>query len=191
VDGGEGHGGRYPTDEKPKEAAVYSKVKIFGHPIHPALISFPVAFYTATLVAYVIYAASSHHFWLRVAIAANVAGVVMAVVAAIPGFVDWAFGIPSGTRAKGHGLRHLILNVSALVLFAIVMFTYVGRWNGANPSAVLAIVLAAVGVVLTIGAGMFGWTLIQDDHVGVRLSPEQAELERRASTTTPGLRRAS
>ena len=34
---------------------MYSKVKIAGHPIHPMLVAFPVAFYTATLVCYLVY----------------------------------------------------------------------------------------------------------------------------------------
>jgi uncharacterized membrane protein len=170
---------------------MYSKIKIFGHPIHPMLVSYPIAFYAATLVSYLIYAVTGHHFWLRVAIASNVAGVAMAILAAIPGFLDWALGIPSRTTAKGHGLRHMALNVSALVLFAITLFTYVGDWNGANPSAALAIVLSVLGVVLTMGAGFFGWTLIQEDHVGVRLSPQQAEFEDAALKDAGGLRRAS
>jgi uncharacterized membrane protein len=153
---------------------MYSKVKLFGHPIHPMIVAYPIAFYTSTLVAFIIYAASNHLFWLKVGIAANVAGVVMAAVAAVPGFIDWAVGIPRGTRAKTHGLRHLILNVTALVVFIANMLAYLGDWNSAvNVSATLGIVLSAVGVALTVAAGFHGWMLIQDDHVGVRLTAEQ------------------
>jgi uncharacterized membrane protein len=170
---------------------VYSKVKIFGHPIHPMLVSFPIALYTSTLVGFVIYAATGDHFWLKLTIAANLASVVMAVLAALPGFVDWAFGIPSGTRPKAHGLRHLLLNVSALILFAIDLFYYVGHWSGArNVSAVLGVVLAAIGVLLTIAAGFFGWTMIQDDHVGVRLTREQEQIDTADIEARPALRRA-
>jgi uncharacterized membrane protein len=153
---------------------MYSKVKIFGHPMHPMVVAYPIAFYTSTLVAFVVYAASGDPFWLKLAIAANIAGVVMAVVAAIPGFLDWALGIPSGTRAKTHGLRHLILNVSALILFAINMLAYAGEWESpTGVSVTLGITLSAVGVLLTVAAGFHGWMLIQDDHVGVRLTAEQ------------------
>ena len=170
---------------------MYSKVKIFGHPVHPMLVSFPVALYTSTLVGFIIYAATGNHFWLKLTIAANVAAVVMAVLAALPGFVDWAFGIPSGTPPKAHGLRHLLLNVGALILFAIDLFYYVGYWSGRqNESAVLGIVLAAIGVLLTIAAGFFGWTLIQDDHVGVRLTREQEQIDTAATEGRPALRRA-
>jgi hypothetical protein len=34
-------------------------------------------------------------------------------------------------------------------------------------------------VLLTVGAGYYGWTMIQNDHVGVQLSAEQEGFERR------------
>ncbi len=156
---------------------MYSKIKLLGHPMHPMLVSFPIAMYTSTLVAYIIYAIVGDIFWFHLAVVANVAGVVMALITAIPGFLDWALGIPKGIRAKSHGLMHMLLNVSALVIFAINLLFYVGQWNQPNPNPALGIVLALVGELITIGAGYLGWTLVQTDHVGVELKPEQARYE--------------
>lgn len=78
---------------------MYSKIKIFGHPIHPMLVAYPIAFYTATLVCYIVYNSNQNVFWFKVAYAANLAGIIMAVVAALPGFIDWLY-IPSNTAAK-------------------------------------------------------------------------------------------
>lgn len=157
---------------------MYSKVKIFGHPIHPMLIAYPIALYTATLVAFIIAAARGGDvFWFRVAVVANIAGVIMAAVAALPGFIDWALGIPAESPAKGHGLRHMLLNVTALVLFLINAIVHAGQWSSSQRDTGWGIVLALVGVLCTVGAGFFGWTMIQDDHVGVALSPEQERLE--------------
>ena len=39
---------------------MYSKIKIFGHPIHPMLVAYPIAFYTSTLVGFIIYGATSN-----------------------------------------------------------------------------------------------------------------------------------
>src|SRR6185436_4006263 len=75
---------------------MYSKAKVLGHPVHPMLVSFPIAFYTATLIAYGVYAATDNRFWFQLGVVANFAGVVTALAAAIPGFIDWAFGIPAG-----------------------------------------------------------------------------------------------
>jgi uncharacterized membrane protein len=148
---------------------MFSKVKVLGHPIHPMLVAYPIALYTATLVAYIIYAAHNDAFYFRAAVAANIAGAVMAAVAALPGFVDWAFGIPAQSPAKRHGLIHMLLNVSALVVFIINAIIHTGSWI--HPSGTASgIILSAVGVLLTVGAGFYGWTMIQTDHVGVDLT---------------------
>lgn len=155
-----------------------SKLTVLGHPVHPMLIGYPVAFYTATLVGFCIYAVDGSLFWLQLTIALNVAGVVMALVAAIPGFVDWGIGIPNRTPAKRTGLLHMVLNLAALGLFIASFFTYFTYWDGpAGVTEVPGIVLSAVGVVLTVAAGFQGWILIQNHHVGVRPAPQPAAFE--------------
>ena len=164
---------------------MYSKLKLFGHPIHPMLVAYPIAMYTFTFVFLLVYAVVSDPFWFRVALVLNVVGVLMALVTAIPGFLDWLLGIPGGTPAKSAGLTHMILNVTALVLFAVAALSNLGQWTAAKPDAGLSLVLALVGVLVTVGAGFFGWTLIQNHHVGVELTPEQQRYEPSAPEAAP------
>ena len=156
---------------------MYSKVKIYGHPVHPMLVGFPVAFYTGTLVAFIAYAASMNPFWYRVGCVANWAGVAMAAVAALPGFVDWAIGIPKHSAAKRTGLIHMALNVVTLLVFLVNGLVIMNHWDEALPPSGAGIVLSAIGVLLTLPAGFLGWSLVQDHHVGVQLTPEQERLE--------------
>jgi uncharacterized membrane protein len=165
---------------------VYSRIKIAGHPIHPMLVGYPVAGYAGTLLAFLIYGATGHLFWLKVAIALNVAGVCAAAVAAIPGLVDWAVGIPRDSAAKKVGLIHAGFNVAALGLFVTVLASYGADWSGPGGSATLGIVLSAVGVGATVTAGFFGWMLVQDYHVGVQLAPEQEFAEAIVQRSQPG-----
>jgi hypothetical protein len=67
----------------------------------------------------------------------------------------------------------MLLNVIALVLFIINAAVYASQWYAGHPDRGWGIALSLVGVLCTVGAGFFGWTLIQTDHVGVELSPEQ------------------
>jgi len=157
---------------------MYSHIKLFGHPIHPMLVGFPVTLYTATLVAYLIYASSQDPFWFRVGLAANIAGVGMALVTAIPGFLDWLTGIPSGHPAKSTGLTHMLLNVSALIVFAINAWLHRGYWNTAAPSPTLGIGLAIVGLLITVGAGWLGGNLVQKHHVGVEGAESETVADR-------------
>jgi uncharacterized membrane protein len=145
---------------------MYSKVKIAGHPVHPMLIAYPVAFYTATLVLFIVYNSNKDSFYFKVAVLANAAGVIMAAVAAIPGFIDWLF-IPSQSKARNTGLSHMICNVLALVLFGINLWVQLPKYNDANPAIGPAILLTVAGFILTLAAGFLGWTLVQKHHVGI------------------------
>ncbi|MCW3127930.1 MAG: hypothetical protein JWO03_3588 [Bacteroidetes bacterium] len=155
---------------------MYSKVKILGHPIHPMIVAFPVAFYTGTLVTNIIYACTLNSFWFKAALACNIAGVAAALLAAVPGFIDW-LAIPSSKGAKKTGLYHMAANVSALVLFTINIFIQYNRMDDVQPEATASIIICAAGFVLTIVAGFLGWTLVQNHHVGVSLTQAQENLE--------------
>ena len=66
-----------------------SKASYKGHPIHPAPITFPFAFlYAAFLFDVAGWVAGRPSWWITGAHLA-IAGVVMALVAAVPGFIDY------------------------------------------------------------------------------------------------------
>ena len=166
----------------------YSKVRIAGHPVHPMLIAFPVAFYTATFLGFAAFAATTDLFWWRLGLWSNAAGVITALIAAIPGFIDWAAGIPKGHPAKATGRTHMILNLVALALFTINLIVQTDKWvdlartamatgDIVTPNPTAALVLSLLGVAFTIAAGFFGWKMVQTHHVGVELSDEQRRLE--------------
>lgn len=146
--------------------AMYSKVKIAGHPVHPMLVGYPVAFYTAALVCYIVYSSGGDPFWFKVAVTANIAGVVMALLAAVVGFIDW-LNIPAGSKPKKVGRSHMICNVLALVCFAVNAWLQCPKWDDAAPELGPAIILSAVGFAFTLIAGFLGWALVQKHHVGV------------------------
>ena len=153
---------------------MYTKARIAGHPIHPALIAFPVALYTSTVVALLVFLGTHDGFWYRVAMWTDIAGVVMAAVAAIPGAID-LFSLPERSRARTTGLRHAGFNVLALVLFAIAGVILYRNFQGiANATGTFhldigaPLALTIVGLCSTMVAGTLGWALVQTHHVGVR-----------------------
>jgi uncharacterized membrane protein len=143
-----------------------TKARIAGHPIHPMLIAFPVAFYTATAVALIVFGAIKDPFWFRLAFWTNLAGVVMAAVAAIPGAID-LFTLPNQTRARRTGYIHAAANVVALALFVISVILIWDHWRDGTLAYAAPLVLSLCGVAVTVGAGALGWTLVQTHHVGV------------------------
>jgi uncharacterized membrane protein len=157
---------------------MYSRAKLFGHPIHPMLVSYPIAFYTASAVAWIIFVLHGGYEWVDIAIVATAGGVIMAVVAAIPGFIDWSTGIPTGSAAKRHGAIHMTLNLVALVLMVINAALHLDRWiSTIHPRSLSGFILSAMAVLCTVGAGYFGWTMVQSDGVGVELKGQNGRTE--------------
>jgi len=157
---------------------MYTKARIAGHPIHPMLIAFPVALYVATVVALLVHIGTHDPFWFRAALWTNIAGVVMAAIAAIPGTIDLFTTVPAESRARVTGLRHAAFNVLALVLFVIsAVMLYRSAGTQLTPAAgtyradvTAPLVLSILGVLSTVTAGWLGWTLVQTHHVGVHPS---------------------
>ena len=154
-----------------------SKVTIAGHPVHSMVVSFPIAFYTATLACVIAYQVSSDALWFRMGYVANIAGISFAVLAAILGIIDWSLAIPSQNPAKETGRTHMMFNVMALILFSANAWLQSGEWNEIQPKATSAIYLTAFGLFCTITAGFYGWNLVQKHHVGIDMTAEQEKLE--------------
>lgn len=172
-----------PLQHRPSEVLVahaqYSKVTVGGHPVHPMIVGFPIAFYTAGVVSLIVYAAGSTTFWLQAAVYLLFAGVVMAGLAAVAGMVDLFAGIPRDTPARKTGIAHMGLNLLSVVLFAgAAVMTWYRMRTEVAPGVALPIVLGVIALGATIGAGSLGWKLVQTHHVGIDESVhEEPELD--------------
>jgi uncharacterized membrane protein len=143
---------------------MYVKIKLFGYAFHPMLVAYPVVLYTATLVAFVIYLFQGELFWFRLGHVANKAGVMMALVTLVPGLLSWGMDMSHGTRVKSADLWYMLLNLGALVLFSITALLNAGEWNTSRPDLTLPLLLALAGVGMTIAAGFYGWTFVQNQQ---------------------------
>jgi uncharacterized membrane protein len=147
---------------------MYSKVNIAGHPVHSMLVSFPIAFYTATVVALVIYGGTGNPFWYHAAFWACLGGVVMAVTAGTVGFIDM-MALPERSPARDTGLKHMAFNLLALGLFAIDAIVLGVDWYSTGPLHFgWPLVLGLLGLASLAVAGSLGWRLVQTHHVGVK-----------------------
>lgn len=140
-----------------------SKVKAFGHPIHPMLIVFPLGLLATSLIFDIVHWITSNGFFSVVAFWMIAAGVIGGLLAAVFGLIDW-LAVPGGTRAKAVGLWHGGGNVVVVVLFIV---SWLIRLNAqANPS-VIAYVLSVVAVLLALITGWLGGELVDRMGVGV------------------------
>jgi uncharacterized membrane protein len=140
-----------------------SRAKLFGHPIHPMLIPFPLGLLATSLVFDVIHRLTGNEPWAEVAYWMIVAGIIGGLAAAPFGWIDW-FAIPEGTRAKSIGLWHGVGNVVVLALFVVSWFL---RRDAPAEPGILAFVLSLAGVALAVVTGWLGGELVDRLGVGV------------------------
>ncbi len=141
-----------------------SKAHFRGHPIHPALVHFPIAFLVGAFGFDLIgQLAGSPGLWATGFYLA-LAGVVTAVVAAVPGFVDYFATVPPQSSAKRRATWHMVLNLAAVGLFLAAL----GLRGGPEgvPDAAVMVAEGSATVLLAI-AGFMGGVLVTRNQVGV------------------------
>jgi uncharacterized membrane protein len=92
----------------------HSTARIAGHPIHPMLIPFPIAFFVAVLACDLAFWQTANVFWASVAMLLLSAGIIMAALAAIAGLTD-LIGEPR-IRALSAVWRHAGGNVLIVLI---------------------------------------------------------------------------
>ena len=140
-----------------------STASIAGHPLHPMVIPFPIAFLVTTLVADLAYWKTGNAMWATGATWLVGAGVVMALVAALFGFTDLLGS--SQIRALREVWRHMIGNLLAVAVSA-------GNWwvhysQGAAGIVPTGLVLSLIVVLILLYTGWQGWEMVYRRHVGV------------------------
>lgn len=121
---------------------------IARHPIHPMLVPFPIGLWIFSFLcdlAFVLGAGASH--WATLSYYSMIAGVLGALVAAIPGVIDM---ISLKGAPKKIALAHMAINVTLVVLYAVNIGTRVGG----SPTGGIPLTLSVIGVLLL---GVSGW----------------------------------
>ena len=149
-----------------------TNARISTHPIHPMLVVLPLGLWIVALVFDIVYAVTGNQLWRTVAFWNIGAGIIGALLAAIPGFVDY---LDLEGRARRLGTYHMILNLLAVALYAVNFFIRM-RVDGESwwPLA-----LSVIGVI---GIGVSGWLggeMVYVERVGVKEEARRTEERRR------------
>jgi uncharacterized membrane protein len=141
------------------------KATIMGHPIHPMLIPFPIAFFTGALISDIISHWGDPVFWPRMSVTLIGMGLVGALAAALFGFIDYLTA-PMSTEAKTTATSHMVLNLLVVAIFAIAFYVRLD-----NTTAVAGYVLTVIGVLVLGASGYLGGQLAYHFGVGVEDRP--------------------
>jgi nitrite reductase/ring-hydroxylating ferredoxin subunit/uncharacterized membrane protein len=141
-----------------------SKAVLLGHPAHPMLIPFPFAFLTGAFLFDALGWLRDVPSWWTTGGYLRAAGIATAVVAALPGLIDYLYTVPPDSSAKTRATKHMLANLSAVAMFAIAWWI---RGESTTRPGLAVLGLEAIGLaVLTAGAYM-GGTLVTRNLIGV------------------------
>lgn len=133
-----------------RDTGIVSTVAIAGHPLHPLIVTFPIAFLVAAPAADIGYWLTGDAFWARSAVWLLGAGIVSGIVAAVTGMSD--FLRIERVRKRTAGWAHMVLNIASLVLSLINFFIRLNNPEGA---------ILPWGIILSVAVasllGLSGW----------------------------------
>jgi len=135
-----------------------------SHPIHPMLIPFPFAFLSGSALVGLWARATNRREWFRTTNHMNQLGLGSAVVAAVPGLIDYFFSVPPRSSARDRATKHMIANLSAVGLFAAARL---GRRDPDARPPVWTVAADLCGAALLGAGGWMGGTLVYRNQIGV------------------------
>jgi uncharacterized membrane protein len=147
--------------------------RIGKHPIHPMLVVLPLGLWIAALAFDIVYAAGGGPVWRTLAFWNIAAGIIGALLAAVPGFVDY---LDLEGRARRIATYHMVLNLAAVAIFALNWYVR----TRVTPDSQWPLVLSVIGVVGIIISGWLGGELVYRERVGVE-EPARNERYRRVA----------
>ncbi len=141
-----------------------SPASIAKHPIHPMLVVFPLGLLNFSLAADMVHAVKGDPKWKETAKASMEGGILGALAAAIPGFIDYL-------TLKGHEKKlataHMGLNLAGVVLYSYNLWRRMK-----DPSDKMAVYLSAIGAAGLFASGWLGGELV---HVhGIAVEPQES-----------------
>ncbi|MDP2342811.1 MAG: DUF2231 domain-containing protein [Deltaproteobacteria bacterium] len=138
-------------------------IDLIGHRVHQMLVAFPLGLLAGATIFDVVGLVRGAGSWSLISYWLIAAGVVVALIAAIFGAIDWG-GIPAGSRAKRVATVHGVNMVIVVVLFSLSWFA---RREPLDSPGALALTASFTATALALFGGWLGAELVNRMGVGV------------------------
>ena len=149
--------------EQPLATGTGTVVAISRHPLHPALVTFPIALLVCAVGSDVAFVLLDDQFWARMSLWLLGVGTLMGSVAGATGTVELL--AVAGIRNRAAAWSHFVMAVMLLSVGFVNWF-----WRLPDPAGAvfpLGIFLSFLGALLVGLAGWLGGKLVFEDQVGV------------------------
>lgn len=139
-----------------------SQMTVLGHPIHPMLVTFPIAFFSGVLATDGAFCWLGDPFWARMSFWLLVGGVAMGTLAALVGTSD--FLLVSDIRRHLSSWNHFLAAVVTMAVAAVNLLQRVDEpLDSVWPWGIL---LSAITIVVLGVAGWLGGKLVFEHNLG-------------------------
>jgi uncharacterized membrane protein len=143
------------------------KATFRGHPLHLLTISFPIAFWTGTIVTDLAAARTHDPFWYRMSVVLIAMGAISGLAASIFGTIDY-YSVAMAPRARRMARLHALGSLCTLVVFPLALFL---RMN--DHASLPGIACTALGTILLFFAGYWGSELVMKHGIGIPKALDQ------------------
>lgn len=141
---------------------------IAKHPIHPMLVAIPIGLWVFSMAADLIFLFGwGGLMWKTVALYTIAGGIVGALMAAVPGFID--FTSISERRVRKIAVSHMVANLTVVALFGLSFSLRLVNPLGRVPIAVSAIATVLLGL-----GGWLGGQMVFVHAMGVEEQDKRA-----------------
>lgn len=126
---------------------------IAKHPLHPMLIPLPIGLWIFSLACDIIAVWTGNQTWWITSLYAMGGGVIGALIAALPGFVD--LFTMHASKEKRLGLWHMAINLTIVVIYVVNFL-----WRRTSPDNWGQVALSVVAILLLTVSGWLGGEMV-------------------------------
>jgi len=140
-----------------------STAQVAGHPVHPMLIPFPIAFFVGTFACDVAYWITGNANWAMVTPWLLGAGLIMAMLASLAGLTD----VIGEQRIRA--LTDAWWHAGGIGIVALIeIYNWYARvTEGAAAIVPKGLILSLVVTCILLVAGWMGWNMVYRHRVGI------------------------
>ncbi len=142
-------------------------MRIFGHPVHPMLVHFPIAFWTVATVAYGLAACGAGELAVALAKFSNGAGLLLSMLAMLAGLLELR-SIDSSSDAMRVATWHMMIMATVWVCFLLALLLSVSTGFDQATASLGEAACAVAGFVLMAVGGWLGGRLVYEFGIAVQ-----------------------
>ncbi len=141
--------------------------RLLSHPLHPIFTHFPMALLMISLLWDLLGLWRGDPFWWSFSFWSITVGLILTVLAMVTGLIDYV-KVPQGGPAEGVAMRHMVIVISAAVLYVGSFFVRLSSPIPSGSQLIIAITLSFLGFVILLIGGWYGGELVYKYGVGIR-----------------------